>query len=349
MPAQHPGPSGFSVLRDGSVPVAERGELLWRELACAACHDDPRTATRRAPRLDDIGARVNPAWLRRFLDDPRATRPGSPMPRPAPGTVDAERGLLIEDLVRYLVSRGGPMPEPKSTASAPSVVAGQQLFDRIGCAACHPPSDGRATDGPSVEFGDLAGKWSADALVAFLRDPFETRPAGRMPHFDLTPPEAHDLAMFLLRGQIDNPATADRPLTRPGLRYEYFEAQLDRLRDGALDDLEPSASGFAEGVGLDVPCDVREDYVALRFTGHLVVPLDGDYEFFLSSDDGSMLWIDGRLVVDHDGLHAPSTESAKLRLTSGSHEIRIEWFEYGGGEQLELGWSGPEFGRRPVP
>ena len=41
---------------------------------------------------------------------------------------------------------------------------------------------------------------------------------------------------------------------------------------------------------------------------------EGVYRFHLSSDDGSVLWIDGKKVVDNDGVHAPKSASGVLRL-----------------------------------
>jgi len=40
---------------------------------------------------------------------------------------------------------------------------------------------------------------------------------------------------------------------------------------------------------------------AFRFRGMLSAPAEGDYRFWTSSDDGSQLFIDGRLLVDNDG------------------------------------------------
>lgn len=39
----------------------------------------------------------------------------------------------------------------------------------------------------------------------------------------------------------------------------------------------------------------------MQFSGSLLVPATEMYTFYLSSDDGSRLWLDGKLVIDHDG------------------------------------------------
>src|SRR4051812_48153965 len=61
----------------------EMGELLLGELRCAACHsrrDAPRLVERTAPDLSDVGSRVAPDFLRRFIAAPSASHVGTTMP-----------------------------------------------------------------------------------------------------------------------------------------------------------------------------------------------------------------------------------------------------------------------------
>ncbi|MBC8003448.1 MAG: hypothetical protein H7X97_12745 [Opitutaceae bacterium] len=69
------------------------------------------------------------------------------------------------------------------------------------------------------------------------------------------------------------------------------------------------------------------DHFYIRWTGKIQIPKDGKYAFYLSSDDGSRLFIDGKQVVDHGGLHAMEEKSGEADLKSGPHDIRIEYFE----------------------
>jgi hypothetical protein len=59
----------------------------------------------------------------------------------------------------------------------------------------------------------------------------------------------------------------------------------------------------------------------------------------LRSDDGSRLWVDGRLVVDNDGAHPPQEVGHLLRLTEGLHRLRVEYFEATGDSVLGLLWQ----------
>jgi len=115
-----------------------------------------------------------------------------------------------------------------------------------------------------------------------------------------------------------------------GLEYEYYEGNWDALPD--FDSLQPAARGAASVV--DVSLSPREDEFGLRFSGYIMIPKDDVYRFALGSDDGTRLAIDGREVIDNDGLHGMVIKSADVALAAGAHPIVITFFEKGGGQQL---------------
>jgi hypothetical protein len=47
----------------------------------------------------------------------------------------------------------------------------------------------------------------------------------------------------------------------------------------------------------------------------------------LTSDDGSKLYIDDRLIINNDGLHIACTRRGKVDLTAGWHTIRVAYFQ----------------------
>ena len=57
------------------------------------------------------------------------------------------------------------------------------------------------------------------------------------------------------------------------------------------------------------------------------IPEDGVYQFFTSSDDGSQLFVENKLVVDNDGLHDVREEKGVLPLEAGFHPIAVTFFE----------------------
>ncbi|MDH7602730.1 MAG: PA14 domain-containing protein [Armatimonadota bacterium] len=94
-------------------------------------------------------------------------------------------------------------------------------------------------------------------------------------------------------------------------------------------------------------CDPRlpSEGFCIRWTGYLDVPREGDYTFYLSTDDGSRLWIDNQLIVDNWGHHALQERVGTIRLTRGEHEIRVDYYEDYGWAAAHLEWSGPGIAR----
>lgn len=62
-------------------------------------------------------------------------------------------------------------------------------------------------------------------------------------------------------------------------------------------------------------------------TSGLYVASPGIYTFTLASDDGSLLFIDGSLVIDNGGPHGPNAVSNSVALTAGAHSLEIQYFE----------------------
>src|SRR5262249_51143945 len=80
------------------------------------------------------------------------------------------------------------------------------------------------------------------------------------------------------------------------------------------------------------------DAFGADITGCLNVAADGDYSFSLNSDDGSLLFIDGNLIVDNGGGHSPAVASGTATLVAGLHTFEVQFFEDFGGESgVDLG------------
>jgi hypothetical protein len=95
---------------------------------------------------------------------------------------------------------------------------------------------------------------------------------------------------------------------------------------------------FATNTGYDWHPFGMPSFGAL-ITGYLGVESADSFLFTLNSDDGSMLYIDGSLVVNNgfDNGHDPRTVSSRSSLLAGIHPFRIEFFEdFGGQSGLDL-------------
>jgi len=87
----------------------------------------------------------------------------------------------------------------------------------------------------------------------------------------------------------------------------------------------------------------------LKFTGFIEVPETGIYTFYLNSDDGAVLHIADRLVVDNDGMHSPREKAGQVALQKGAHPFALDYIDGGGGGALELRYSKDGGVAQPVP
>jgi len=95
-----------------------------------------------------------------------------------------------------------------------------------------------------------------------------------------------------------------------------------------------------EGANMDV--GAKENF-AFRFDGALIISEGGDYKFKLFSDDGSLLYINGDKIIDHDGPHGMTAkDSSTINLSAGPHSLKLEYFQRGGGTGVVLKWQGPD-------
>jgi hypothetical protein len=84
------------------------------------------------------------------------------------------------------------------------------------------------------------------------------------------------------------------------------------------------------------------DRVAAVFSGELHVNKAGEYTACVTSDDGSSLLIDGGLVASAPGLHGPLKRCGTQMLDAGDHDVRVEFFQNGGGAAIRVTYAGPD-------
>lgn len=181
-----------------------RGRQLFAELRCINCHAGdvdlkslpgamPELAA-DAPSLNQIGSRLNVAWMAHWINDPHALRPDATMPR----LFGAEHGTDPRsiDAAAFLGTLGDPADSDQAH-SEEAVNAGTRLFTGLGCIACH------TLDEPTIEplrrsLRHVKAKWRPQALREFLLSPQKHYAWIKMPDFHLSEEEAAQLAAFLL-------------------------------------------------------------------------------------------------------------------------------------------------------
>lgn len=236
--------SSVAVAGDPALPghhpltKAQAGSVLIAELRCAACHGGIERGTvpeKAAPDLAEVGARVSPEFLRRYLASPPAAHPGTTMPDVLASRSEFERQTIAEALTHYLVAQSAERGSVWN-ASPQSLdrQQGKELFHSIGCVACHGPRE--AIDAPqrpkrndeedddedpalaarkkikpiAVPLAHVAAKYNAKSLSEFLFQPLRVRSSGRMPDMKLTPAESLAIAGYLM-GEQSQPVKAWKP------------------------------------------------------------------------------------------------------------------------------------------
>lgn len=131
-----------------------------------------------------------------------------------------------------------------------------------------------------------------------------------------------------------------------GLHYNYYEGDWDYLPK--LWELKPNKKGKINKLSLN-SIDSREDYFGVDFFGFIKIDEPGEYTFYLTSDDGSKLFIDDHLLIDNDGLHSKKEVSNKIYLEKGKHPFKIFYFEKNGSQDLRIEYEGPNIKRKQIP
>lgn len=216
---QHPQVSGLD-RHTAEVDAAFAGEVLISELSCTACHQNESLLPKNGPVLEQVGQRIHPDYLEKFIAAPHQTKPGTTMPDMLGKLSEEQRQETARAISDYLQSTAS---EPfKIESTDPELVeSGRELYHSIGCVACH---DAENKDLPhSSELTGIETKYSLQSLTQFLEDPLAVRPAGRMPDLQLTHWEAKKLASYLLRDQKMPPVPAKSTFSNAALGKELFE------------------------------------------------------------------------------------------------------------------------------
>ncbi len=153
--------------------------------------------------------------------------------------------------------------------------------------------------------------------------------------------------MFKLPDTLRSEADAQAATPGPPVAFEYFAPNPANVRLETLDRLTPALTGRLDQFETFVPGGARDRF-ATKQIASLLVPKSGFYTFHLRSDDGSRLYLDGREVIDHDGLHGRTQKSARVRLDAGLHPVVLTYFDNGGDDGLSLAWEGPGFKTREI-
>lgn len=150
----------------------------------------------------------------------------------------------------------------------------------------------------------------------------------------------------LLRTQFNElTQTESKSYDLDDLEYRYYRDTFDKLPD--FDQLKPETVAKVDPPLIDIGVSTRPDFFGFVFTASLIVPKDGEYTFILDSDDGSRLTLDGKELIEYDGIHGTGRpKRATVTLKQGRYPMRLDYFQRQHGKGLSLHWNGPGFRRK---
>lgn len=133
--------------------------------------------------------------------------------------------------------------------------------------------------------------------------------------------------------------------TMNGINYKYYEGVFDSIPD--LTKLNPIKEGKIYKLSLSEIKPAKESY-AVSISGYLNIENDDEYKFYLTSDDGSKLFIDGKLITNNDGVHKIKEASNSVYLTKGKIPFEIQYFNKWSSGSLKLEIESSQLPRKNI-
>jgi hypothetical protein len=121
-------------------------------------------------------------------------------------------------------------------------------------------------------------------------------------------------------------------------KAEYFGNQE---LSGAPAAVVDEGTGFpAHDWGAGSPAGVPAGDWSARFTRTITLTAPARYRFFVLTDDGARLWVDGTLVIDAwRAMTGPTIFTTVQDLGAGSHTLRLEYYNGDGPATVRLAWQ----------
>ncbi|HEU5289411.1 MAG TPA: PA14 domain-containing protein, partial [Cyclobacteriaceae bacterium] len=253
----------------------------------------------------------------------------------------------------------------ENSAQVSLIAQGGNLIEGSDCKTCH--NEGVKTVGPA--YLDVAKKYpfnqaSVDMLVEKVIAGGQGV-WGQVPmtaHPDLMKEDAAKMISYILSldgEKMEAEASADNlnmnissiqySLTdknefekeEEGKSYPGLAALLYKVDETTVDPYELPAKGkpvftgvapavhMAEGFFNAMP-NFNED-IFMQFQGFVTLAEDGNYVFRIVSDDGSILYLNGRELAINTGLHSTQARDGEVTLKKGTYPIRIDYHQGKGG------------------
>lgn len=131
------------------------------------------------------------------------------------------------------------------------------------------------------------------------------------------------------------------------LKFALYLGNWQLLPD--FSKLKPHREGLVPNNLIEIKLDDYKNEFGVVFNGKLTAPRKDLYRFYLTGDDGVRIKINGKTVVQYDGIHpAGDIREGSIQLEAGEHEFRYEYFQAGGDIQAFAAWKSTHFDITPL-
>jgi len=174
------------------------------ENGCYGCHEIKGFSDlpKIGPPLNAITAKTQPDWIFRWVRNPKDYNPHTRMPNFKFSDDEAEA------ITAYLVSISRQsdfaLERPRGSYVGGNAKQGQQLFETVGCQACHTIGNFNSVRNARETSYDIApelsrvgSKVGPDWMFDWLKNPRHYNPDARMPSLRLTDSEAKNIVAYL--------------------------------------------------------------------------------------------------------------------------------------------------------
>ncbi|HWE25300.1 MAG TPA: c-type cytochrome [Myxococcales bacterium] len=245
----------YQELNVNYAPLLAKGKKLFTDVGCWGCHpiEGYNDLPKRGPTLLTISSKTTPGWLHTWISYPKGWRPATRMPNFWPGAVSADavphpegtsdeqivaehkkvREEEVAQIAAYIWTNQEPSKLLASKAPQGDAAKGKQIFDSVGCRACHvyeKDSAARRSEGSPLRdyapnLWNIADKAKPEWIYSWVKNPKAMWPQTKMPDLRLTDQEAANVTAFLVTLRSDQ-KYVDPPEYAPGQ-----EKQLAQLAE----------------------------------------------------------------------------------------------------------------------
>jgi mono/diheme cytochrome c family protein len=195
-------------------PIAA-GRAVAAKYSCGGCHvlDDGKGGN-VGPDLRVAGQKLNPAWVKTFLDDPRSAGkiyPWRPQRMPDLGLTDEEVGVMTSYLAAMGKREATPFAKPDTGAFDPKKVEAGKTLYVVTCAQCHSLGKVIETLPVNQQGPDLirvTERIDFEWAKRWLNDPKKIDPKTRMTIPPLNPAQIDEVRMFVWKASAGAGAAA---------------------------------------------------------------------------------------------------------------------------------------------